>query len=396
LLALTIGLFETTSTPKSTSAPSNTVHLSLASETNYESGAVGWAERQVGTSEYQGVPWADLCLTFVYDAYAKGAGVDLEARTKGIMYNSQTDPQMVWGAGGSHFTTGIWKATSDSNSVPYGALVFFNATPPHGPEDFSHIAIMDSRGELIMTPGSPGQSVFRQTFAQRAAARPWNTMVGWWLPDGTKTPPTATAKPPTQKPTNPSTSSGGSPVGSSILHPTTGGGSLQPTTGGGSLQPTTGGGSLQPTTGGGSLQPTTGGGGSVSPPSSGSSSPPSSSGSNPPITQPTTGTSGTQPVVTPPPPTTYTETVGGVSHTWTNYSNAGGSEGPSIPSYETVQIACKVTGFKVADGNTWWYRIASSPWNNQYYVSADAFYNNGETSGSLHGTPLVDSAVPNC
>ena len=103
--------------------------------------------------------------------------------------------------------------------------------------------------------------------------------------------------------------------------------------------------------------------------------------------------------VTPPPPaapTTYAETTGGVSHTWTNYTNAGGSEGPTIGSNATVQIACKVTGFRVADGNTWWYRIASSPWNNAYYVSADAFYNNGATSGSLHGTPFVDPVVPNC
>lgn len=102
---------------------------------------------------------------------------------------------------------------------------------------------------------------------------------------------------------------------------------------------------------------------------------------------------------TPPPapaPTTYAETTGGVSHTWTNYTNAGGTEGPTIGGNQTVQIACKLTGFRVADGNTWWYRIASSPWNNQFYVSADAFYNNGQTSGSLHGTPFVDPAVPNC
>jgi serine/threonine protein kinase len=97
-----------------------------------------------------------------------------------------------------------------------------------------------------------------------------------------------------------------------------------------------------------------------------------------------------------PPPTTYAETTGGVSHTWTDYADAGGSEGPSINSNQTVQIACKVTGFRVADGNTWWYRIASSPWNNQYYVSADAFYNDGATSGSLNGTPFVDPNVPNC
>jgi hypothetical protein len=103
------------------------------------------------------------------------------------------------------------------------------------------------------------------------------------------------------------------------------------------------------------------------------------------------------PTPTPPPaPTTYSETAGGVAHTWTNYTNAGGTQGPSIGSNQTVQIACKINGFAVADGNTWWYRIASAPWSDNYYVSADAFYNNGQTSGSLHGTPFVDPAVPGC
>ncbi|MGP0049303.1 MAG: hypothetical protein ACLPZR_10730 [Solirubrobacteraceae bacterium] len=93
---------------------------------------------------------------------------------------------------------------------------------------------------------------------------------------------------------------------------------------------------------------------------------------------------------------TWTETVGGVTHTWTNYSNAGGTQGPSIQTSQSVQITCRVQGFTVADGNVWWYQIASSPWNNAYYASADAFYNNGATSGSLHGTPFYDSAVPIC
>jgi hypothetical protein len=105
-------------------------------------------------------------------------------------------------------------------------------------------------------------------------------------------------------------------------------------------------------------------------------------------------TSGTQPVHTPPPP--YSETTGSVAHTWTNYANAGGTEGPEIGSNQSVSISCKIAGFRVADGNTWWYRIASSPWNNSYYVSADAFYNNGATSGSLVGTPFDDPSVPNC
>jgi hypothetical protein len=93
---------------------------------------------------------------------------------------------------------------------------------------------------------------------------------------------------------------------------------------------------------------------------------------------------------------TYEETTGGAAHSWTNYTNAGGTEGATIPAFTPVDIRCKVTGFRVADGNTWWYRIASSPWSDSYYVSADAFYNNGHTSGSLQGTPFVDPAVPDC
>ena len=59
-------------------------------------------------------------------------------------------------------------------------------------------------------------------------------------------------------------------------------------------------------------------------------------------------------------------------------------------------MACVVQGFKVASGNSNWYKIASSPWNGTYYASADAFYNNGSTSGSLIGTPFVDPRVPAC
>jgi hypothetical protein len=61
-----------------------------------------------------------------------------------------------------------------------------------------------------------------------------------------------------------------------------------------------------------------------------------------------------------------------------------------------VQITCRIIGFTVSDGNDWWYEIASSPWSNNYWASADAFYNNGETSGSLHGTPFYDPNVPVC
>lgn len=124
---------------------------------------------------------------------------------------------------------------------------------------------------------------------------------------------------------------------------------------------------------------------------------PGSSSAPSPAPQPTPAPAPTPaPTPEPAPTPTVAETSGGYVHTWTDYSNAGGSEGPEIPAYATVQIQCKVPGFRVEDGNTWWYRIASSPWNGSYYGSADAFYNDGATSGSLKGTPFVDPAVPNC
>lgn len=110
----------------------------------------------------------------------------------------------------------------------------------------------------------------------------------------------------------------------------------------------------------------------------------------------TTSSTSTVTTTTQPQTITYAETTGGVTHTWSDSQTAGGNEGPSIGAYVTVQITCRLVGFKVADGNTWWYKIASSPWNNAYYASADAFYNDGQTSGTLQGTPFVDPNVPLC
>jgi len=130
-------------------------------------------------------------------------------------------------------------------------------------------------------------------------------------------------------------------------------------------------------------------------PSSSAPTPSPASAPTPPPTSTPTPIPSPAPSPAPPAPT-FAETTGGVTHTWTNYTNAGGTQGPSIPSNATVQITCKVAGFRVEDGNTWWYRIASSPWSGTFYASADAFYNNGQTSGSLLGTPFVDLAVANC
>ncbi len=90
------------------------------------------------------------------------------------------------------------------------------------------------------------------------------------------------------------------------------------------------------------------------------------------------------------------ETVGARTSTFTDYKNAGGRAGRHIRKYQTVKVICRVRGFKVQDGDTWWYRIATSPWDGKYYASADAFYNDGRTRGSLRNTPFVDRKVRVC
>jgi hypothetical protein len=98
----------------------------------------------------------------------------------------------------------------------------------------------------------------------------------------------------------------------------------------------------------------------------------------------------------PPPPKTYTEITGeGPTHTFTNYHTESGP-GESIPDNSKIHVTCRAEGMPVEDGNPWWYELASSPYNDLYWASADAFYNGDGTSGSLKGTPFVDPAVPTC
>lgn len=91
----------------------------------------------------------------------------------------------------------------------------------------------------------------------------------------------------------------------------------------------------------------------------------------------------------------YAGNPGRTTSTFRNYKHESG-RGPSIPGHKPILMSCRVHGPAVADGNTWWYRIAASPWNNRYYVSADAFYNNGRRTGPLTGTPFYDPKVPVC
>jgi hypothetical protein len=90
------------------------------------------------------------------------------------------------------------------------------------------------------------------------------------------------------------------------------------------------------------------------------------------------------------------EITGGSARVWSNYVNAGGTPGQSLTEHARIYITCRVRGFEVKGGNVWWYRLGQSPWSDRFYASADGFYNNGDSSGPLLGTPKVDRRIPLC
>ena len=407
-IALVIALVLASTTLTTPGKGAGVVQFQNSSSTSAAS-AVQWAEAQYNakSTSFGGASWALQCLRFVYDAYQYGANMDLRYDATGVTYDSNTDPEMVWNKADFNPPK---NATTDISSVPFGALVFFNASGPGAsdPGNYSHVAIMGSNGNMYMTPDTPGQPIVEQSLSQRVTMHYYNTFVGWWLP--------------TSSPSSNHGSSGSTTPGTTASVPgyaETSGGVAHTWSNYTTANGTQGSDVASNETIGVACKVT---GFQVADGNTWwyriASSPwndnyyvsadafynngqTSGSLSNTPFVDnkvpDCTPTPSPAPSPSPAPtPTTYSETTGGVAHTWTNYSNAGGTEGPSIASNQTVQIACKVTGFQVADGNTWWYRIASSPWNDNYYVSADAFYNNGQTSGSLSNTPFVDSNVPNC
>jgi transcriptional regulator with XRE-family HTH domain len=95
------------------------------------------------------------------------------------------------------------------------------------------------------------------------------------------------------------------------------------------------------------------------------------------------------------PAPTWTETTGTPAHTWANPVQLTGAGTPLGPQ-QSVQVMCRIQGWVVPDGDPWWYRLASEPWNGNYYATSDAFYNNGATSGSVDTGVVVDDQVPVC
>lgn len=84
------------------------------------------------------------------------------------------------------------------------------------------------------------------------------------------------------------------------------------------------------------------------------------------------------------------------ANTFTNPFNASGM-GVKIPAMSWVQVSCKVHAPQIASANPdgYWYRIASSPWNNQYYAVANTFWN-GDVPGRRPYTHNTDWSIPNC
>jgi hypothetical protein len=89
--------------------------------------------------------------------------------------------------------------------------------------------------------------------------------------------------------------------------------------------------------------------------------------------------------------TTYTQ-----SKTFADYVNARGPFGADLTANQHVQVACRVQGFAVVDGDTWWYRLASAPWNGHYYASSVVFYITSSTAGNPINGIVVDLQVPLC
>lgn len=94
--------------------------------------------------------------------------------------------------------------------------------------------------------------------------------------------------------------------------------------------------------------------------------------------------------------TIYSEQEGHYgANTFTNPYNASGM-GPKIPAAAWVQISCKVYAPAIQSANPdgYWYRIASSPWNNAYYAVANTFMNGDPWGGPY--THNTDFNIPDC
>jgi hypothetical protein len=93
---------------------------------------------------------------------------------------------------------------------------------------------------------------------------------------------------------------------------------------------------------------------------------------------------------------TYTETVNSPlsARTYSKPHTLSG-EWKRVPNKTDVQVSCEITAPSAPNVGLYWYRIATPPWNNQYYSPANSFLNGDPPDGSAP-THVVDQAVPEC
>lgn len=103
------------------------------------------------------------------------------------------------------------------------------------------------------------------------------------------------------------------------------------------------------------------------------------------------------PAPAPTPKPTWREQQGSRgANSFSNPFNASG-QGPRLEPMTWVDVSCKVYAPQIASVNPdgYWYRIASAPWNNAYYIAANTFWN-GDVPGQTPYTHNTDWSVPTC
>lgn len=93
---------------------------------------------------------------------------------------------------------------------------------------------------------------------------------------------------------------------------------------------------------------------------------------------------------------TWAETTFSQSKTFADFVNAGDPLGAPLTAEQTVSVSCRARGFKVTDGDRWWYRLAQSPWDNRYYATTDVFYNTPTATGNPINGVVFDKRVRVC
>lgn len=138
--------------------------------------------------------------------------------------------------------------------------------------------------------------------------------------------------------------------------------------------------------------------GPTTPPStSGASHPPTTATTQPATTRPPT----TQPVTTRPPttqPRTYpAQQASRGADSFQNPHNASGV-GPRVVPNQWVDVSCKLYDPYIASVNPdgYWYRIASPPWSNGYYVAANTFWNGDTPATPRSEWHNTDFSIPDC